>query len=493
VNELTIREARGHGLSTPFIVTVVLAAAAILWTAPRAAQGDYRDLLIAFIIFQSLWIVLFWRMGVYLFMGYVVLEGFLVNYFYQVPALNVVKDVFVGLLFLSVAVMLITRRRAPIPRLGWVLPFLGFALVYIAEVFNPHLPNILVGLVGLRVTLFYFLLMPVAYWFFDSTGRVVRFFLFMAALSIPVAAFGIVQYFKGPDWMITISPGFRQAVWYSWAEGMRGEPGGLVATMRTFSTFVQTGSFSWYLVFLMLITGALWGVFRAYWQRVLIAAIFLLQFFALLTTGGRTPMVALAVCVVLWSFFQRGSVRLAPALAILPLAFYVATLLLGTGFLLRFGELSDFQYVRARNVSLISGWSEEAMKSDWTGFGAGYACVASRHVVGDSASIIGLVENGLAKERFEAGIPGLILYIVFLGSFGFSCARQAMRVADPRIRWFATPIAAFIVINLLLVPMGTPFDVSPMNVYLWFFAGFLGRAPLLGQTEPVAPAPSGRV
>jgi len=49
------------------------------------------------------------------------------------------------------------------------------------------------------------------------------------------------------------------------------------------------------------------------------------------------------------------------------------------------------------------------------------------------------------------------------------------------------------VINLLLVPMGTPFDVSPMNVYLWFFAGFLGRAPLLGgETDALAPAPPGR-
>jgi len=489
VSELSIREARGHGLSTPFIVTVVLAAAAILWAAPRAAQGDYRDLLTAFIILQSLWIMLFWRMGVYLFMIYVVLEGFLLNYFYQVPALNVVKDVYVGLLFLSLAVGLILRRQALFPRLGWVLPFAGFAMVYTAEIFNPNLPNFLVGLVGLRVTLFYCLLAPVAFWFFDSWDRVIRFFMFMVALSIPVAAFGIMQYFKGPEWMISMSPGFQRVVFYAWVPAMEGETGGELPALRTFSTFVQTGGFSLYLAFLMLITAGCWGVFRAYWQRMIIAAIFLVQFFALLTTGGRTPVFVFVACVVLWSFFQRGSLRLTPVLLLLPLLFYVSTMLLGTGFLDRFSTMLNPDAVRARNMPLLTDWFGEALKTDWTGLGAGYASVASRHV-GETPLNGGPVENGLAKMVFEAGFPGLVLYVVFLVSFGFTCARQALRVSDPRLRWFAMPVAAFILVNLLLVPLGTPFDVSPANVYLWFFAGFLARAPLLDPGHAAGLVPS---
>ncbi|HKO03895.1 MAG TPA: hypothetical protein VJW51_04065 [Candidatus Acidoferrales bacterium] len=66
MNELSLKDVRGHGLSTPLIVTVVLAAAGIMWAAPRAVAGDYRDLLTAFVILQSLWIVLFWRMGAYM-------------------------------------------------------------------------------------------------------------------------------------------------------------------------------------------------------------------------------------------------------------------------------------------------------------------------------------------------------------------------------------------------------------------------------------------
>ena len=485
MSEFTLREARGHGLSTAFITGVVLVVAAILWSAPRAARGDYRDLLTAFVVLQAAWIVLFWRMGVYLLMAYVVVEGFFINYFSGVPELNLVKDVFVLLLYLTLAVILVMRHHAPFPRLGWVIPFALFALVYVAEVFNPSLPNILVGLVGVRVTLYYFVLAAVGYWFFDSVGRVVRFFAFMVLLSIPVAAFGIVQYFKGPAWMVSLSPGFARAVFYA-AEA---DPSGLPVSFRTFSTFVQTGSFAHYLALMLLVTAAFWALFRAYWQRMVLVGILVLQFFALLTTGGRTPMVILLACVALWVVFQKGSVRLVPAILLLPLCFYVVTLVLGTGFVNRFATLLDLDFVRQRNSGLMVGWLEEAMKTDWAGLGAGYAAVASRHV-GETALNGGPVENTLAKIRYEAGWPGLLLYIGFLVSFGVSCARQAVRVPDPRVRWFATPIAAVIMANLLLIPIGVPFEVSPTNVYLWFFAGFLGRATtLIAPAEPI-PVPA---
>jgi len=477
MSELSLREARGHGLSTTFITTVVLVAAVILWVAPKAARGDYRDLLVAFAILQSLWIVLFWRMGVYMFMVYVVIEGFLINYFNGYSELNLVKDVFVCLLFLSLAVMLIVRHQVPFPRLGWVLPFVGFAMVYVAEVFNPNLPTVMVGLVGIRVKLFYCLLTPVAFWFFDSRERVVRFFVFMVALSIPVATFGIVQYIKGPGWMISMSPGFGRAVFYAF------EPGASESlSFRTFSTFVHTGAFSQYLALMMLVTAALWGLYRAQMQRIMIGAILLLQFFALLTTGGRTSFVIFFVCVALWWFFQKASLRLAPALVLLPVFLYSATLAMGSGFVNRFSTAFDAQAVRDRNMPLMTGWLTVSMNADWAGLGAGYASLASRHV-GETALNVGAVENGLAQVRFEAGLPGLVLYVVFLVAFVLSCARQAFRVTDPWVRWLATPVAAFVIMNVMLVPIGTPFDVMPTSIYLWFFAGFLGRAATLGAEE----------
>jgi hypothetical protein len=483
MNQVSLHEHRGQGISVPLIVTIVLAAASIMWIAPKAAQGDYRDLVFSFVILQSLWIVLFWRMGVYLLMVYVVIEGFLINFFNGLSILNLAKDVFVTLLFLSIAVMLILKRRAPFPRLAWVLPFAGFSLFYCAEVFNPNLPTILVGLVGVRVTLFYCLLTPVAYWFFDSTERVVRFFVFMVALSMPVAAFGIVQYFKGPQWMVAISPGFERAVFAAYWN----DPNSVTGSFRTFSTFVHTGAFSTYLCLMMLLTAALWGLFRQQLQRALIGLVLMFQFFALMTTGGRASFLVFFLCVGLWWFFQRGTMRLAPALLLLPVFFYAATLLLGSGFQTRFSTLLDAEAMRERNEPLVVGFLSEEAKADWTGMGAGAASTASRHV-GETATNGGTLDNGLAKVRVEAGVPGLILYLIFLASFVLTCGRQAMRVPDPRVRWFATPVAAFVIMSTILIPLGTPFDVSPTNVYLWFFAGFLGRATALNAEEYAQPS-----
>jgi hypothetical protein len=182
--------------------------------------------------------------------------------------------------------------------------------------------------------------------------------------------------------------------------------------------------------------------------------------------------------------------RLAPVLLLLPLFFYATTLLLGTGFLDRFSTLLDADLIRERNMPLVSG-IQEAMNSDWAGLGAGATSTASRHVV-ETALNVGAMENGLSKERYEAGLPGLILYVIFLVSFLFTCIRQAFQVPDPRVRWFATPIAAFLILQVILVPIGTPFDVSPTNVYLWFFAGFLGRAATLRSSEQIAGAEMAR-
>lgn len=474
MRDASTTSAESRAAMGPLVITALFAAVAIGWVAPRLARGSYRELIIAAVLFQSVWIFLHWRASVYAFMVYVIVEGFLINYFDGVSALNLVKDVFVVLLFFVLAAVLIARGNFPVPRLPWMLPFAAFAAVYIGEVFNPNLPNILVGLVGVRTTLLYFLLVPVAYWFFDSRERVLRFFVFMAVVSVPVAAFGIVQYYMGPEWMAAMSPGFNRAVFYAY--GLNPTPETMY--FRTFSTFVHTGGFAQYLVFLMLITLALWSVPRMRSHRPWIAVLFILLFLAQLTTGGRTSMVWFVAAVVFWFFVQRASLRLSPVLILLPALLIGTVSVFGEGFVERYSSILDFEYVKGRNLPLLTGWLEESMKSSWAGLGAGYASVAARHV-GATPLNMNVVENGVAKVRFEAGLAGMVLFIVFVLVLAFHCIRQALLVRTPELRWFTTACAAFILVNLLSVSMGTPFDASPTNTYIWFIAGFLAKARLL--------------
>jgi len=457
-------------------VVVLIAVVSVWWLSGQVAHESYRNILIGIVMFQSIWVLFRWRESVYAFMVYVVLEGFFVNYFYTVPELNLLKDVYVGSLFTVLVVTTVPRGIFPVPRTSWILPFGLFAVVYTAQVFNPYLPNVLVGLIGLRVSLLYAVLVPVGYWFFDTRERAIRFFVFLTFLSVPVAAFGIFQYFAGPGWLTSLSPGFARAVFYASGTGS-GASGGLY--FRTISTFVQTGGFSNYLCFMMLVAAAQFNMGSLRNQRWWIVLAFMLQFVAMLTTGGRGPLVLFFVGVALVVTMQGRMARLLPIVAVLAALFIGSVILLGPVVAERFATLLDLEVVQARNLPLAYGWLYEAMNSDPAGMGAGYATVASRHA-GATPLNYSTVENTFARIRFETGVPGLVLYVIFILALVRECIRVPQRTADRELSWLVSTCSAFLLVNIFLsLPWGTPFDTTPTNIYLWFFLGFMARAPYL--------------
>ncbi len=469
---------RPFGMTPASLVLFGMGIAIAYWAAGQIAGDNYRNILFAALAAQVVWVLARWRMSVYIFMTYVVVEGFLLNYFSTLPELNLLKDIFVVALFVGLGATLVARGIVPIPWTSWMIPFAGFSLVYIAQVFNPALPNILVGLVGIRVTLMYALLVPVAFWFFDARERVFSFFLFMVLSSIPVAAFGIVQYFAGPSWLIAISPGFERAIFYAY--GFSNRPG--LSYFRTISTFVQTGGFSVYLHCLMTLTLAVWCVPALRKHRIWVAVAFVLQFIAALTTGGRGPLAMLILSVGFLLILHRGSIRMGPLLVLIPLLFWGSIFAVGEQFVDRFATMLDFDYATHRNMGLMEGWFNEAMKSDWIGLGAGYACIASRHA-GATPLNGSALENAFARIRFESGVPGLALYFLFILTVAIEILRTPFQVRDPGLRWLCGGASAYVMVSLLVLPMGTPFEVSPSNVYLWFFMGFIAKARALDSRQ----------
>jgi heme exporter protein D len=470
-------------------VLLIVVAFGLLWFAKQLGRDKAENVLLAVLALQLLWIPMRWRMSVYAFMVYVVVEGFLLNYFWTMPQLNLAKDAIVMTLFIVLGVATVTRRIFPVPWTAWLMPFLCFALIYFMQVFNPRLPNLLVGLIGVRVMLLYALLVPIAYWFFDRRERVFRFFLFMVLLSIPVSLFGIFQYFVGPGWMISLSPGFTRTLYYAIGDPHSAE----LLYFRTLSTFVATGSFSNYLWFMMTISVALLNMKSLRAHRAWIITALALQFLAQLTSGGRSAFVYFGVSLVLFLSMRGRVFRLVPALALLVIVFIVGLNLLGPVIQGRYQTILDWNLVRARNVPLGIGWLTSSMAADSVGYGAGYATIASRH-----AGVTDLnqkpVENTLARVRFETGIVGFIVYLLFIAATLVECVRVPMRMRDPELAWPTAACAAFILVNLTVnLPFATPFDVSPSNVYIWFFLGFLARVPQLAAAPVPSMTPSARL
>jgi O-antigen ligase len=105
--------------------------------------------------------------------------------------------------------------------------------------------------------------------------------------------------------------------------------------------------------------------------------------------------------------------------------------------------------------------------------------VASRHA-GATPLNYSVVENTFARIRFETGLPGLAIYVIFILALVRECIRVTQKTPDRDLSWLASACSAFLLVNIFLsLPWGTPFDTSPTNVYLWFFLGFMARATQL--------------
>jgi hypothetical protein len=467
----------------PSLIFLVVATLLVIrWLGQQISTEQFRNLIVAAVLMQAVWIFFKWRAGVLAFIVYVVLEGFIINYFHTVPELNLLKDMFAAVLFAVLLISLIMKGQGlALPRAAWIVPFIGFALIYSLQVFNPGLPNILVGLVGVRATLLFFILTPVAYWYFDSRESVTRFFEFMLWLSIPVAGFGILQSILGPGWVTSLSPGFGRAVFF--AVGSKGLTSS--SYFRTFSTFVHTGGFALFLCFSVLVCVALWLLPAWRDRRRVLAGVFVLQIWALFTTGARGAFLIVLLSVGILVVIQAGAHRLMPILLVIPLVMWASLYLIGTGVVERYETLLDAEFLAQRNAPLVQGWLADAMDSDWIGLGAGYASVASRHA-GYTPLNVSVVENSLAKIRFEAGLPGLVFYVVFLGAMLWECITTPFRLRNPQLRWLVSVCCVYVFFNAILVVAGTPFDVSPTNTLIWFFLGLIAKAPQLDEAVPVA-------
>ncbi len=473
-------------ITLPVLLLVVLA---LPWLAWRVAYQQYVPLIVGvFIVADICFTFAWWRAAVYLFSVYVLVEGFLINAF-SLPALNLLKDVQLLLIFFRLALSLIARRTFPVPHTDWVVPYFLFAFYYIAEIFNPLLPSILIGLIGARVTLLYFLCFVVGYWFFNDRAQVIRFLRFHNWVSIPIAAFGVVQYFTGPELLLRISPGFERAIYYAYDANNLS----LGYYFRTISTFASSAGLSHYLWVSSLLTLVLLWISRRPSDRIVCCVALLAQACGMLSTGGRGTFILLFVSLFL-GFGLLGKLRQAIGWAALLTAFFAASaLLLGPVVRVRFATILDLDMIRDRNTALAVGEFQGAMESPIVGLGAGRGCSAAARLFPD-LEIAGS-ENQFARIRNEGGLAGLILFVVFTSMVLIETWRTSRILHDPQLKLIGCIAAGYCISMILILPIGQPLDVSPANFYFWFLLGLLHALLGIQATETAAgvqPVPTKR-
>lgn len=364
------------------------------------------------------------------------------------------------------------------------LPLLYGALLFgslwgVLELFNPALPNLLVGIFGFKAYFFYAPLIFVLPAAFPNDAAVYRFLRRYALLAIPVGLLAVAQFF---------SPASSVLNTYA-----RSNENAYVATFGS-STYVRvTATFSFitgytaYLIATTILILALLGASR--WQfrgHLLMFGALGMTMLGMLMTGSRAPVLILALLLPVYGWLgvirERGGgatfSRLAIVLAV------VVWVLVSTN-----QQAIDAFRGRAAGVGDVSSRVSSPLLSPYLllpeaglmGYGIGTthqtAAALAPNLVPYSWLHGLLVEVETGRVMVELGPIGFLLVYFVRIYFPFYALRQVFTL---RTRFHRALAIASFLFFLAAIPGGAVFDVTA-DVYYWFFAGLLMLAVRLDQ------------
>jgi hypothetical protein len=465
-----------------------------------------------FILFAGagafIWSMTRWRYAVQVVMVLLVVEGAIRKWLFPgaQDLIYLAKDV-----LLIGAYLGFMRQKAqlryrlqPLP-VFYTMLALG-ALVGLLEIFNPNLPNLLVGVFGFKA---YFLYVPLLFVLpaaFPTDRELIVFLRRYILLSIPVGLLGIAQFFSPSSSLLNTYARTDEAA-SAMANGS-----GYVSTfgsseyVRVTATFSYITGYCSYLVAITILVLAYLAATRWHLKRSLAAHVALgMALLGMLMTGSRGPVLILALLfpIYWWLAVMRGSDGGATFGRLLAGAGMLSILLLSVGsnalgaFLGRAATSTD---VAGRLLMPMLAPAEILPDAGPIGYGIG-----ATHQTA-TAFTQGLVPyswlHGLGTEAesgrimLELGPVGfLLIYFVRLYLVGFSL-RQVFALKTTFHRSLATACLMFFLAQLF---GSVVFDVTS-DLYFWFFGGLLLTAMRLdhvavwkasrgaaAQAEPLPP------
>lgn len=432
-----------------------------------------RVLVISFGIAAAVWSIRRWRLAVQVGLVLVVLEGAIRKWLLpgSQDLVYFAKDVF----FLGAYVGYFRHRpelklRYPQETLLYGALVMG-AAVGLLQIFNPLLPNMLVGMLGFKAYFFYVPLLFVVPAVFPDDLALARFLKRYVLLAIPVSLLAVAQFFSPQGSFLNT---YARAA----------DPGsistfGSSSYVRATGTFAYiTGFTSFLLVITVLILLILTTTRWRFHGNLKILAALGASFLGMLSSGSRGPIFLLAMLFPL--YWWLGVVREKQGGATL------ARLVIGLGVLVvvlsstgdkaitAFGErasASTDTVSRLLTPFLSPGDALLAAGMLGNGIGATHqAASAVTHGIAPYSWVRGIAtEAESGRVMLEVGPLGFFLvYLVriLLAALAF---QQVFRLRTVFHR--AAAISALLLF-LVEIPGGVIFDVTA-GVYYWFLAGLL--------------------
>jgi hypothetical protein len=440
----------------------------------------------------------YWRWPIYGLLVYLPVSGIAVLAAYpgraeRAGAVLASDFVFVIPAYVAFLGYFLLRRRRFWFRGAPLVLFGLLALIVLIQAFNPELPNHLVGLIGIKVWLFYIPLFFLGYHLVQSRDQLFRVLGLMSLVAIVPAVIGLAE-------VVLYYTGHAQTVY-----DVYGDAAG--SATQNFAAFILSGNctlrrvpstFSFFYQY-YLFGAAMVAVSFAWWRGSRPAgrqlwsggALFLLLFVAAMFSGVRLAFIVIPLLVGAMIVLGMRSANRLPwvAVAVGAACFAVAG---GTaagvcGFA---GHLGETAVVEAPDVVGPSSVSDAVHKT-WLGLGAGSDSTAARYAFPNvelQTAVGNVKESWYIKTYLELGVFGLAIVLALLGTIVVRAVRVHTRLRDPRLKVVSAAIVALMGWVLLYSLKAQYFDLDPINIYFWLFAGILMGLPRLERREAGEPS-----
>ena len=421
-----------------------------------------------------------WRWSLYGLLFYIPFLGIPILAFYPAKFPILLKDfLFVIPAYMGFFVGGIFRgedRSFPDRLLLGLMICLGFVVV--AQLFNPSLANLLVGVIGVKIWLFYMPLTVLTYHLIDSMERLKQLLSWMVVLAFIPVIVTIIEFcllFFGYNDLVysALGPGASAAT-----QGFHRFHIGdsiLVRVPGIFQFVTQNYQFLFSMIAIgcgttFLITEKATGK-----AKEIYLYLFVIISISCVLCGERRAFVTVPLFFLLFFFLQRKAMKIGRLGLVIGISVIIVV---------SFYDYSHlFNHIVGRTKIAYESEAKEdiieALKSNPMGLGTGMSSNASRYAYRGQHKMHWLSETTYAKAIHELGIPGLIVLMALFAHILIRGYRSLQRIRSVPLKNFMAALLVFVTIMMIECVKAQPLDWDPINVYFWVFVGIMTRLPYL--------------
>lgn len=365
----------------------------------------------------------------------------------------------------------LSRRAAQL--LGLVV------LIVLIQVFNPNLANPLVGLIGLKVWLFYVPMLALGRDLARDRRVLGRFLAVACVASVVPALVGIAE-------AVLVYGGHAGVVYRVYGSAASDVTQGFAnieGVRRIPSTFTFVNQYYMFAAAMVALTYAWWrlGTVRSRWRFVVFAVVLVAAF----ATGERGAFVFIPVLLVLTLVLEgrrvdRRLVVSLGAVVAVGFALVVVARLSPTGLISNIGAAA----AQETRYLLVDG-TKRAFDSTIFGLGSGIDTSASRYAYSSAVQFSAVggrwYEGWYIKAYLELGIIGFLLFFGFVLALLVSAFRIHRELSDPRLRSLSAALLGLLIWVLAYSVKAQYVDLDPLDIYFWLFFGLLLGLPHLDR------------